>query len=87
MIVAVAYGLNVQPDNDPYINTSEEAIHMITKTLGSNLVDVLPILKHVPEWVPGAGFQTRARDAKRVARRILENPYKVAKDRIVRAFL
>jgi hypothetical protein len=83
VIVAITYGLDVQPDNDPYIDTSEEAVHMLLTTLGSNLVDVLPILKHVPEWMPGAGFQTRAREAKRVAHKMLENPFKVAKDRIV----
>ena len=87
-IMAIAYGLDVQADNDPYIETSEEAVHLVTKMLGSNLVDVLPILKHVPEWIPGAGFQTRAREAKvTVVHKFLEDPFKVAKDRIVRVFL
>ena len=85
--MAVTYGLNVQPDNDPYINTSEEAVHMLAKTLGSNFVDVLPILRHVPEWIPGAGFRTKAREGKTLAHGILENPFKVAKDLIVREFL
>jgi hypothetical protein len=87
IIIAISYGLDVQPDNDPYIQTSEEAVHILAKTFGSDLVDVLPILKYLPEWMPGAGFQTRAREAKRVAHRMLENPFKAAKDRIVRTFL
>ena len=81
--MAIAYGLDVQPDNDPYINTSEEAIHLLDKEFYSNLVDVLPILKHVPEWMPGAGFQTRAREGRRLVHRLLEDPFKAAKDRIV----
>ena len=85
--MAFTCGLDVQPDNDPYIDTSEEAAHMVAQMLGSNFVDALPILKHVPEWIPGAGFQTRAREAKAIAHRILENPFKIAKDHIVREFL
>ena len=87
VIVATAYGLDVQPDNDPYVDASEEGVHLITRTLGFNLVDVFPILKRVPEWMPGAGFQTRAREAKGIAHKILENPFKIAKDHIVREFL
>jgi hypothetical protein len=87
IFIAITYGLDVQPDNDPYIDALEEAAHMFTKALGSNFVDVLPILKHVPEWMPGAGFQTRAREAKRVLHGVLENPFKAAKDRIVGEFL
>ena len=87
IIVSISYGLDVQPDNDPFVDTSEEAIHILSETLGSNFIDVLPILKHIPEWMPGAGFQTRAKAAKRVAHKLLENPFKVAKDHIVRGFL
>jgi len=27
---------------------------------GAFLVDFIPILKHVPEWVPGASFQKKS---------------------------
>lgn len=37
---------------------------------GKFLVDVLPWLKYVPEWVPGASFQRLAREWKEVWREL-----------------
>ena len=87
MLFMVTYGLRVQADNDPYIKDSAEAVYITSTTisdLGSNLVDLFPILKYVPEWMPGAGFHSMAKKGREVAHRILELPFKAAKDRIVR---
>lgn len=85
-IMSVAYGLDVQPQNDPYISTAEQGVHPLVAAAvpGAFLVDTLPFLKYVPEWMPGAGFQTKAREWKKLARRMVEVPYEAAKQRIVR---
>ena len=84
--MSVAYGLDVQPQNDPYITTAEQGVHslVVAAVPGAFLVDALPFLKYVPEWMPGAGFQTKAREWKKLARRMVEVPYEAAKQRIVR---
>ena len=58
----MTYSINVQPYNDPYIKIAEEAIESISELLipGAFLVDIIPILKYVPEWFPGASFQSKA---------------------------
>ena len=58
----MAYSFNVRPYNDPYIKIAEEAIVAITELMipGAFLVDIIPILKYVPEWFPGAKFQSKA---------------------------
>ena len=58
----MTYGITVRPKNDPYIKIAEEAVEAITELLipGSFLVDIIPILKYVPEWFPGARFQSKA---------------------------
>ena len=58
----MTYGITVRPKNDPYIKIAEEAIEAITELLipGAFLVDIIPILKYVPEWFPGAKFQSKA---------------------------
>ena len=43
------------------------------------------IVKYVPEWMPGAGFKTRAREGYPIARALLDKPYEEAKSRFVRA--
>ena len=58
----MTYSINVRPYNDPYIKTAEEATEAAAELVvpGAFLVDIVPILKYVPEWFPGANFQTKA---------------------------
>ena len=60
--LSMTYSINVRPYNDPYIKIAEEAIGAIAELLipGAFLVDIIPILKYVPEWFPGAKFQSKA---------------------------
>ena len=56
------YSINIRPYDDPYIKIAEEAVVAAAELLipGAFLVDIIPILKYVPEWFPGAKFQRRA---------------------------
>ena len=59
----MTYCIDVQPYNDPYIKIAEEAIAATAEFLipGAFLIlDVIPILKYVPAWFPGARFQRKA---------------------------
>ena len=58
----MTYSINVEPSNDPNIKIAEEAMSAIAELLipGAFLVDIIPILKYVPEWFPGAKFQSKA---------------------------
>ena len=58
----MTYGISVLRYNDPYIKIAEEAIEALAELLiaGTFLVDIIPILKYVPEWFPGATFQRKA---------------------------
>ena len=61
-ILSMTYSINVRPYNDPYIKLAEEAVGAIAELLipGAFFVDIIPILKYVPEWFPGAKFQSKA---------------------------
>jgi len=60
--LSMTYNINVRPYNDPYIKIVEEAARSIAELLipGAFLVDIIPILKYVPKWFPGAKFQSKA---------------------------
>jgi hypothetical protein len=45
--------------------------------------DSIPILKYVPEWVPGAGFKRIAREGLILSQAVLEVPFAEVKRRIV----
>jgi len=58
----MTYSISVRPYNDPYIAIAEEAIASIAELTvpGAFLVDIIPILKYVPDWFPGAKFKRKA---------------------------
>ncbi|KAF8523771.1 cytochrome P450, partial [Hysterangium stoloniferum] len=63
IIMEIIYGIEILPKNDPYITTAEFVVGLSAKigTPGSYLVNTIPLLKRIPEWFPGAGFQRKAK--------------------------
>ena len=61
-VLSMTYGINIRPYDDPLIAMAEEAVEAMSEltNAGTFLVDILPILKYVPGWFPGAKFQTKA---------------------------
>ncbi|KIJ36847.1 hypothetical protein M422DRAFT_178866 [Sphaerobolus stellatus SS14] len=59
----VAYGINIKSESDPYIHTAEKALNAVGEAAvpGRFLVDMIPWMKYIPEWVPGASFKKQAR--------------------------
>ncbi|KAF8641794.1 hypothetical protein AX16_009776 [Volvariella volvacea WC 439] len=84
LVMAVAYGLDVLPKDDPYIAAAKGAVHPATVAMvpGTFLVDSLPILKRVPDWMPGAGFKRKAKEWRKLAETMWEMPYTAGKKRI-----
>lgn len=67
-LLSSTHGIDVQIEDDPFMEVARRATHAISiaGAPGAFLVDVLPWLKHVPEWLPGAGFKKFAREASKV---------------------
>ncbi|KAJ6534385.1 cytochrome P450 [Mycena capillaripes] len=63
VILSTVYGIDVKPEDDPYVHLSEQASRAmaVTRTRGAYLADRLPFLKYVPDCFPGAGFKKEAR--------------------------
>ncbi|KAG6828523.1 hypothetical protein H0H87_001656, partial [Tephrocybe sp. NHM501043] len=86
-IMAITYGLEVQAKKDPYIATAAEAVHTLVAAAvpGAYLVDMMPILKYVPYWMPFADFQRKARRWRKLALNMINLPYAAAKRNITMA--
>jgi hypothetical protein len=58
-ITHVAYGLKDLTHEHPFLLELEEVMDAfkVAAVPGTFLVDVLPVLKYVPSWFPGAGFK------------------------------
>ena len=81
----IAYGIDVQESDDPYISLAEDALDGISQAavLGTFWVDLFPILKYVPSWFPGAGFQKKAAHWREVNAALTETPFCYVKEQMV----
>jgi hypothetical protein len=83
-ILSVTYGIKVQESDDPYIALGEEALKGFNEIPGTFLVDLFPILKYIPSWFPGAGFQKKAAHARAVNASLKEKPFRHVQEQLVR---
>ena len=85
-ILDIAYGIEVLPAGDPYIRTAEASFEAVSQATlpGAFLVDVFPVLRHVPSWMPGAGFKTKAKEWKKLTDAVRFGPFDAMKQAMVR---
>ncbi|KAK1220350.1 hypothetical protein PQX77_016886 [Marasmius sp. AFHP31] len=81
LIILLTYGLDVEGPNDPLVRTAERAIEVGNQaaTPGNFMVDVLPILKYVPAWFPGAGFKRKGREWHKIYVEMVTLPFGIVK--------
>ncbi|KAF7346390.1 O-methylsterigmatocystin oxidoreductase [Mycena sanguinolenta] len=59
IIMVTVYGYEVQSSNDRFVALSENAAKKLSDSSfpGAVAVNTFPILRYLPSWMPGAGFQ------------------------------
>jgi hypothetical protein len=84
-IMKIGYGIAVQDSDDPYISNAEQALKGAAEAgiPGAFLVDSFPILKYVPSWFPGAGFQKKAARVREVTNTMAEKPFRHVQEQLV----
>ncbi|KAJ3563538.1 hypothetical protein NP233_g8881 [Leucocoprinus birnbaumii] len=78
--LSLAYGLRINRFDDPWVKLAEDTLYTTTEAavVGRFLVDVIPALKYIPEWVPGAGFQKTAKEGRRIVNKFFDDLYAAA---------
>ena len=81
----IGYGITVEEFDDPYISIAEEALSGVAEAgiPGAFLVDLFPILKYVPSWFPGAGFQKKAARWRELNHLMADKPFHHAQEQLV----
>ncbi|KAJ6588208.1 cytochrome P450 [Mycena capillaripes] len=74
MMIGLGYPIT---ENDEFVRIAEAAqLAMVSAARpGAYLVDLIPILKHVPEWFPGASFQKVAREGRELSQELQNKPF------------
>jgi hypothetical protein len=85
VILSTTYGLDIASKDDKYIKLAKAGVDPVVPALnpGTYLVDVIPALKYVPDWMPGAGFKETAKKCNLLAQAMKNSPFEAAKCEIV----
>lgn len=77
VIIRAAYGIEVQEKDDPYIVAAEHALWIANRCMepGAWFVDLIPLLKYVPEWLPWAGFKRQANIWRKEIEAFVDSPF------------
>ncbi|TFK46440.1 putative monooxygenase [Heliocybe sulcata] len=77
VIIRVTYGYYLKGDDDPFFTMPLRAMENFSRASapGNWLVDVLPVLKDMPAWMPGSGFLKTATQWRKVVWDASWNPY------------
>ena len=81
-----SYGIDDMKQNESFIHAAESLVDSFGDSMapGRYLVNIFPILRYIPPWVPGAGFQKIFRRAAELGRKAVVFPYREAKIGLVR---
>ncbi len=79
--MGVAYGITVADLNDKYVHIAHKALStlMDIKKPGAFWVDYVPLLRHIPTWVPGATARRLGASVKPLVYAMRNEPYAAAK--------
>ena len=86
MTMRISYGIELQEANDKYFKMIERLAHVGEDIAipGRFLVEAIPWLRFLPEWMPGAGFKRFALAAKHDILFTINYLYATAKAAMVR---
>ncbi|KAH9885226.1 cytochrome P450 [Cubamyces lactineus] len=76
-ILRVTYGVDIDKESTPYLTIATEAMATFAATFvpGKYFVEVLPILRFIPWWVPGAQFKKDGKAWKPRVQRLTDTPW------------
>ncbi|KAJ2933474.1 hypothetical protein H1R20_g3643, partial [Candolleomyces eurysporus] len=85
VVLKVSYGYEVKENRDPFIELADKATKQFSLATapGGYLVDLIPALKYVPKWFPGAGFLQTADEWSRTLVQMVEQPFTFVKQQMI----
>ncbi|KAJ8096416.1 hypothetical protein PM082_011579 [Marasmius tenuissimus] len=84
IVLRVAYGYTAKDYDDEFVDAGNTAMKSFNEgcTPGAFMVNNLPALRFIPEWVPGAGFQKQARLWRPLFGKMVDMPFEFVKKQL-----
>ncbi|KAH9986732.1 cytochrome P450 [Russula compacta] len=85
-ILAMTYGYEAQERNDRMIDASKTMNKFGEDRIlpGASLVNHLPFLRHIPEWLPWFSYKPQARIGREIGNQVLYPPMKFVKESMLK---
>jgi hypothetical protein len=86
IIMSITYGYDIKTKADPFVHLVDSAADVLVKAMlpGAAIVNVFPMLRFLPSWLPGTGFKKDIEEGRKLTSRMKEVPFKYVQDNIVR---
>ncbi|KAH9834581.1 cytochrome P450 monooxygenase [Rhodofomes roseus] len=77
LILETVYGHRIKSLEDSYVLLMDRGVQATSATgpAGGGIMDFFPLLKHVPTWLPGAGFKRKALHARKLVQAAHNIPF------------
>lgn len=85
IITRMTYGSETPEKSKQFVIDAERLVQTLTDSAsipGKHYITAFPFLKHVPEWVPGAGFQRTFREHRDLTWKTLKEPFEAVRTRL-----
>ncbi|KDQ58278.1 hypothetical protein JAAARDRAFT_193694 [Jaapia argillacea MUCL 33604] len=84
IVLEMTYGYKIQESNDSLVELVDTAVEQFSQATapGAFAVDIIPALRYVPEWFPGAGWKKLATYWAQCHENMVNKPYEYAKARV-----
>ncbi|KAF9447962.1 cytochrome P450 [Macrolepiota fuliginosa MF-IS2] len=78
---SLTYGLPTRRHKDPLVLFAEDVFAgtNVAGAPGKYLVNIIPALKYIPDWMPGANFKRVARELRNETNRLVEEAYEMTR--------
>ena len=86
--MSIMYGHDLESLDDPFIVTAEEMMTMGLKLIqpGYTLINILPFLRHIPSWIPGAISQRMVKEVHKMSDVLEFSPLETMRKQLVSTF-
>ncbi|KAJ6561174.1 cytochrome P450 [Mycena vulgaris] len=84
LILRILYGYEVKEGTDPFVTLADLGTDQfsLASSPGGFLVNLIPPLRHLPSWFPGAGFKKTAEAWSETLEQMAKQPFQFAKQQM-----
>ncbi|KAF9011764.1 cytochrome P450 [Cyathus striatus] len=84
IILRISHGYEVRETDDPFVSLADLATEQFSLSTapGGFLVNLVPALRHLPDWFPGAGFKKTASAWAATLNSMIEGPHQFVKQQM-----